>query len=164
MHSRGLFALQYALGELWKSWGIEPAVVLGHSLGEYAAACAAGLFSMEEALRLVARRGQLLDEHLPSKEQRGGMAVLFRQSPTGGSSAGDVCAAEPSSRSDCRSCHQRTPKCSRLRGSARVEQPLLKTRGAGCAQPVFRGHPRLSLARNGTCAPGITKAGRCGDL
>ena len=72
-----LFALQYALGELWKSWGIEPAVVLGHSLGEYAAACAAGLFRMEEALRLVARRGQLLDEHLPRKEQRGGMAVLF---------------------------------------------------------------------------------------
>ena len=42
-----LFALEYALAELWKSWGIKPAAVMGHSLGEYVAACVAGLFSLK---------------------------------------------------------------------------------------------------------------------
>jgi len=55
-----LFALEYALAALWKSWGIEPAAVLGHSVGEYVAACVAEIFSLEEGLRLIARRGQLM--------------------------------------------------------------------------------------------------------
>ena len=72
-----VFALQYALAELWKSWGIQPALVLGHSLGEYAAACIAGLFDLENALRLVALRGRLLEEFLPTLERRGAMAAVF---------------------------------------------------------------------------------------
>ncbi|MEU6368208.1 aminotransferase class III-fold pyridoxal phosphate-dependent enzyme [Streptomyces sp. NPDC046931] len=57
-----LFALEYALAELWRSWGVEPQVVLGHSTGEYAAACVAGFFSLEDGLELVARRARLIED------------------------------------------------------------------------------------------------------
>ncbi|BAZ22954.1 amino acid adenylation domain-containing protein [Kalymmatonema gypsitolerans NIES-4073] len=61
-----LFAIQYALAQLWQSWGIEADVVMGHSVGEYAAAAIAGVFSLEDGLKLIAHRGRLMQQ-LPSR-------------------------------------------------------------------------------------------------
>lgn len=57
-----LFAIEYALARLWESWGIRPDVVMGHSAGEYAAACLAGVFDFAEGLKLIATRGRLMEQ------------------------------------------------------------------------------------------------------
>jgi acyl transferase domain-containing protein/NADPH:quinone reductase-like Zn-dependent oxidoreductase/acyl carrier protein len=68
-----LFAVEMGLARLWQSWGIEPDVVLGHSVGQYAAACVAGVFSLEDGARLMAERGRLFG-NLP---EGGRMVAVF---------------------------------------------------------------------------------------
>ncbi len=68
-----LFALEYSLAQLWLSWGIKPDVVAGHSVGEYVAACIAGVFSLEDGLKLIATRARLMQQlHVT-----GGMMAVF---------------------------------------------------------------------------------------
>ncbi|WP_413160372.1 SDR family oxidoreductase [Capilliphycus salinus ALCB114379] len=73
-----LFALEYALAQLWQSWGIVPDAVMGHSVGEYVAACVAGVFSLEDGLKLIAKRASLI-QSLP---KNGMMAAVFASEET----------------------------------------------------------------------------------
>jgi len=57
-----LFVVEYALAELWRAWGLQPHAMIGHSIGEFVAACLSGVFSLENALKLVAQRGQLTQQ------------------------------------------------------------------------------------------------------
>lgn len=68
-----LFALEYPLAQLWLSLGIIPDAVIGHSLGEYVVACIAGVFSLEDGLKLIAERSRLM-QSLP---ENGMMAAIF---------------------------------------------------------------------------------------
>ena len=72
-----LFVIEYALAKLWMSWGIKPSAMIGHSVGEYVAGCLAGVFTLDDALTLIARRaalvqaqpgGAMLAIRLPEKE------------------------------------------------------------------------------------------------
>ncbi|NES18617.1 MAG: acyltransferase domain-containing protein [Symploca sp. SIO3E6] len=60
-----LFSVEYAMAKLWMSWGIQPQLMIGHSLGEYVAACIAGVFSLEDALAVIVERSKLMAQVEP---------------------------------------------------------------------------------------------------
>jgi acyl transferase domain-containing protein/acyl carrier protein len=90
-----LFAIEYALAKLWISWGVRPACMIGHSIGEWVGACLSGVFSLENALRLVALRGQImanmpigamlavpLPEHATARLLNDGLSLAAVNGPT----------------------------------------------------------------------------------
>jgi phthiocerol/phenolphthiocerol synthesis type-I polyketide synthase E len=60
-----LFVIEYAVAQLWRSWGVQPTAMIGHSVGEYVAATMSGVIALDDALRLMALRGRLISA-LPS--------------------------------------------------------------------------------------------------
>jgi acyl transferase domain-containing protein/acyl carrier protein len=62
-----LVSLEYALARLWQSWGVPPGAMVGHSVGEYAAACVAGVLALDDALGLAAVRGELMEATEPGR-------------------------------------------------------------------------------------------------
>lgn len=86
-----LFAFEYASMELWRSWGVVPDAVLGHSVGEFAAACAAGVFTLEGAARVIAERGRLM-QSLPE----GGAMAAVRAGPEAVAAALEACGSSAS--------------------------------------------------------------------
>ena len=60
-----IFVIEYALAQLWMHWGVKPEVMIGHSIGEYVAATIAGVFNLEDALKLVATRAKLMQQQPP---------------------------------------------------------------------------------------------------
>ncbi len=90
-----LFVIEYALARLWMSWGVRPQAMIGHSIGEYVAACLAGVFTLSDALMLVALRGRLmqqqphgamlavpLSEHQVVPHLRDGLSLAAVNAPT----------------------------------------------------------------------------------
>ncbi|MEM7594059.1 MAG: SDR family NAD(P)-dependent oxidoreductase, partial [Cyanobacteria bacterium P01_A01_bin.83] len=73
-----IFAVEYALAKMWLDWGVKPQVLIGHSVGEYVAATLAGVFSLADALKLVATRGKMM-QNLP---QDGDMYAIFSDEKT----------------------------------------------------------------------------------
>ncbi|PZS27843.1 MAG: beta-ketoacyl synthase, partial [Pseudonocardiales bacterium] len=68
-----IFAMQMALAELWKSWGVQPAAIVGHSVGEDAAACVAGILTLEQGAEVIVHRGRCMQDYAPSG---GGMLAV----------------------------------------------------------------------------------------
>ena len=145
-----LFALEYSLSRMWQHWGVCPAAMIGHSVGEYAAACLAGVFSLEDGLKLIAARGRLMQE-LP---RNGLMAAVFaeegqvRESLAGLAEQVDIAAVNG-------------PRQVVISGlAAAVEEALTRLERAGIAAKKLARLARLPFPLDGTDARGFPQGGR----
>ncbi len=137
-----LFAVEYALARLWMAWGVQPQAMIGHSIGEYVAACLAGVFSLEDGLRLVAARGRLMQSlpegamlavALPEEELQpllnGDLAISAVNAPSSCVAAGPAGAVE-----ELRVLlAERGADCRRLLTSHAFHSPMMDP-----AVPLFR--------------------------
>src|SRR5579871_605579 len=92
-----LFVIEYALAKLWMAWGIQPAAMIGHSLGEFVAACLAGVLSLEDALKAVAARGRLMQSAAPGAM----LAVQLAEPEARGHASGEVSLAAVNGAKQC---------------------------------------------------------------
>ncbi|NKC10722.1 MAG: SDR family NAD(P)-dependent oxidoreductase [Gammaproteobacteria bacterium] len=134
-----LFALEYALAKLWQEWGIEPELLLGHSIGEYAAACMADVFSLEDGLTLVAARGRLM-QSLPCggemvsvaadeatvSEQLAGVASEVSIAAVNGPRSIVISGRGETVQEVVRGLHERNIKTTQLKVSHAFHSPLME--------------------------------------
>jgi acyl transferase domain-containing protein len=92
-----LFVVEYGLAKLWMRWGVKPSAMIGHSIGEYVAACLAGVFSLEDALALVAARGRLMAQ-MPGGVM---LAVALPEGEVGPLLAGELSLAAVNAPQSC---------------------------------------------------------------
>ena len=129
-----LFAVEYALARLWMNWGLQPVACIGHSLGEYVAACLAGVFSIDDALQLVAARGRLMQQ-LPAGAMTAVAQSARQLEPVLGGSLAIAAVNAPmlsvvsGSMDDIdrfeRSCQERGIACRRLETSHAFHSPAV---------------------------------------
>jgi acyl transferase domain-containing protein len=119
-----LFAVEYALAELWRAWGVRPDVLMGHSVGEWVAASLGGVCSLDDALVLIAERGRLM-QSLPAG---GAMAAVF-------AAEADVAAAIAGQSASLSIAAQNGPLQTVISGSAAAVDEAVAAftaRGVGC--------------------------------
>ena len=136
-----LFSVEYAVFKLWERWGLRPAALIGHSLGEYVCACAAGVIDLAAALELVSERGRLMQSASP-----GAMLAV---------PLGAACAAASSARDDRDRRHQRAGELRRRRAAAcrgRVRRASASGRNRTAGAQRFA---RVPLRRDGTDPGGL---------
>jgi acyl transferase domain-containing protein/acyl carrier protein len=146
-----LFVVGYALARLWMDWGVRPDALLGHSVGEYAAACLAGVFSLEDALAVVALRGRLM------QDTPGGamLAVPLAEADIGPWLSGEIALAavngpgwcvlagpEPAVAETRRRLEGAGRKCRPLANARAFHSPLMEP----VLEPFIRALARLRLA------------------
>ena len=148
-----LFAVEWALAELWRAWGIEPAAVLGHSVGEYVAACVAGAMDVEDALRLIAARGRLM-QALPNDGAM--LAVLAGEAR--------VAAVVAPHAAEVSIAAVNGPASVVVSGRRSAVAAIAARLGEGVRDTAARGVARVPLAADGADAGGVSRASRAGAL
>jgi acyl transferase domain-containing protein/acyl carrier protein len=155
-----LFTVEYALARLWQSWGVEPEAMIGHSIGEYVAACLAGVFELEDALHLVALRARLMQA-----QPRGAMVAVALSGAqvvsrlTGSLALAAVNAAslcvvsgpEPEVDSLATELGRQGIACQRVKTSHAFHGPMMEAvipPFAAAVRQVRRSSPRLPLISN----------------
>ncbi|CAK9057424.1 Mycoketide-CoA synthase (Polyketide synthase Pks12), partial [Durusdinium trenchii] len=128
-----IFTIEYALAELWRSRGLEPCAVLGHSVGEYAAAVLAGVLSLEDACRLIALRGRLIAEKCEAEV--GTMSALFAPEQD----VKKAIAASKVATSDVAIAAVNGPKMTVISGRKEAVQKVAETSGA-TSRPLTVSH------------------------
>ncbi|HSL84569.1 MAG TPA: type I polyketide synthase, partial [Thermoanaerobaculia bacterium] len=146
-----LFAVEHALARLWMSWGVTPSAMLGHSVGEYVAACLAGVFSLEDALDLVAVRGRLMQAmprgamlavDAPEKEAAGLLGPELALAAVNGPGASVVAGPEGAVRALEERLSRNGVRARRLHTSHAFHSPLMAGAVEGLVAEVGRIGPR----------------------